>query len=77
MSITSRRPKAARDRAMTARPIASDRRTRLAALLGAATGLAVALLFGADIGAVLSQGWEAVVLPAFHALNLSGFASCF
>jgi hypothetical protein len=62
---------------MTARPIARDSRTRLAALAGAATGLALALLFGADIGAALAQGWETVVLPAFHALNLSGFATCF
>jgi hypothetical protein len=75
MSITSRRPEAARDRAMTARPTARDSRSRLAALLGAATGLGLALLFG--IGAALAQGWDTVVLPAFHALNLSGFATCF
>jgi hypothetical protein len=77
MSITSRRPEAARDRAMTARPTTRDSHTRLAALLGAATGLGLALIFGADIGTALAQGWETVVLPAFHALNLSGFASCF
>jgi hypothetical protein len=48
----------------------------VAALAGALAGLALALLFGADLGAALAHGWESVVLPAFQTLNLSGFATC-
>ncbi|MGE5147677.1 MAG: hypothetical protein ACM3N5_13070 [Candidatus Eiseniibacteriota bacterium] len=57
-------------------PIAQDRRFRLAALAGAATGLVLALLFGTDLFAALQQGWNHVVLPAFNELYLAGFAIC-
>jgi hypothetical protein len=61
---------------MTSQSTTSDRRSRVAALAGALAGLALALLFGADLGAALAHGWESVVLPAFQTLNLSGFATC-
>ena len=58
------------------RPPSPDRRTRLAAVAGALTGSAVALLFGHSAIAGLTHGWDSVVLPAFYALSLSGFATC-
>ena len=61
---------------MTSHPIVRDRRARFAALAGAATGLALALLFGADLFAAFQQGWNDVVLPAFNELYMSGFAIC-
>jgi hypothetical protein len=61
---------------MPPRPPAPEKHGRLAAIAGALTGLALALLFGGDAIAAVAHGWESVVLPAFHTLNLSGFATC-
>jgi len=45
-------------------------------VLGAATGLAVALGFGAPILAALGSFWSGVVLPAFYTLAQSGLPFC-
>ncbi|HEX7007293.1 MAG TPA: hypothetical protein VF274_09140 [Alphaproteobacteria bacterium] len=51
-------------------------RQRGLAALGVVLGAALALAFGADLGAALAHGWDTVVLPAYHTLNMSGFATC-
>jgi hypothetical protein len=61
---------------MAQRPPIADRSSRLAALAGAIAGLALALLFGNAALAALDQGWEQVVLPAYHTLNLASFTTC-
>lgn len=62
--------------AMAQRPPAAENSSRLAAVAGAIAGLALALLFGNAALAALSQGWEQLVLPAYHTLNLASFATC-
>ena len=68
---------AARIDAMTLRLLTADNRSRLAALLGATTGIALALALGADVAGALAWTWNSVVVPAYHALSLSGFTTCF
>ncbi|HVO14084.1 MAG TPA: hypothetical protein VMV26_02680 [Alphaproteobacteria bacterium] len=61
---------------MASRPPDRDKHSRLAAIAGAVAGLALALLFGNDAIAAVAQGWDQIVLPAFHTLNLASFTTC-
>ena len=47
------------------------------AAFGVVVGAALTLAFGGDVAAAARDAWTDIVLPAFHALTLSGFATCF